>query len=388
MVALDLNGDHKLDLATSNVNGSTVSVLLNQGTPNTAYGANTFAAPVGYNAGGSSPYHIVAADLNGDGKLDLAIAGYGSNQVGVLISNGDGTLQTAQSYAVSGNPLGITAGDFNGDGIMDLATANNTGNSATILLGNAGKPLPSDSVSGLNSGYGRGNLPNTSTVDYFSWTGTAGDTVYLASETPGNPSASGLYYEIDNAGGTALTSFYANYNNQGQSTPLTLPYTGTYFIHVGSDYSYAGEFRFRITEAAPTVQVVTKYGNLISNPNTLTLVNSAPGHLTGQAAGYISQADPGRRILQPGHRAGRHATEPHAAAAGAQHARGRAQHLQCRGRQRDQQHRRRQHRHLYRSRRPGRRLLCPGHVRQPNHGVLLDELERQQQRHSHQLCRL
>ena len=150
VVALDLNGDHKLDLATSNVNGSTVSVLLNQGTPNTAYSASTFAAPVGYNAGGSSPYHIVAADLNGDGKMDLAIAGYGSNQVGVLISNGDGTLQTAQSYSVSGNPLGITAGDFNGDGIMDLATANNTGNSATILLGNAGKPLASDSVSGLS----------------------------------------------------------------------------------------------------------------------------------------------------------------------------------------------------------------------------------------------
>ncbi len=147
---------------------------------------------------------------------------------------------------------------------------------------------------GLSSGYARGNLLTTSTVDYYSWSGTAGDTVYLASETPGNPSQSGLYYEIDRGDGGALTSFYANYNNQGQSTPITLPYTGTYYVHVGSDYSYTGEYRFRLTEAPPTVQLVTKYGTSVTNANTPTLVNSAPGHLTASAvAGYIGQGDPG-----------------------------------------------------------------------------------------------
>ncbi len=292
VVATDLNGDGKLDLATANNGNGTVSVLLNQGTAGAALQASTFAAAVSYGSGGNSPYHLVATDLNGDGKMDLAVADYGSSRVGVLLGNGDGTLQPVSSYSVSGNPIGITAGDFNGDGLTDLATANYGNSTVSVLLSNAAKPLPVDPTTGLMSGYGRGNLSSTSDIDYFSFTGKAGDVVYLASESPGNPSASGLYYELDNSTGSSLGSFYANYNNQGQSGPITLPTSGTYYVHVSYDYGYTGEYRFRVTEASPPVQLPTVYDGSVSSANTPVLANTSPGHLTATVAGYVGQGDP------------------------------------------------------------------------------------------------
>ena len=42
---------------------------------------------------GSDPDAIVAGDFTGDGRTDLAVANYGSNNVSVLLGNGDGTFQ-------------------------------------------------------------------------------------------------------------------------------------------------------------------------------------------------------------------------------------------------------------------------------------------------------
>ena len=72
------------------------------------------------------------ADFNGDGIPDLAVANYGSGTVIVLLGNGDGTLQAAQSYAAGGYGAScVVAGDFNGDGFLDLAVTNGA---VTVLL--------------------------------------------------------------------------------------------------------------------------------------------------------------------------------------------------------------------------------------------------------------
>ena len=292
VVAVDLNGDGKLDLATANNGSGTVSVLLNQGTLGATLSAATFAAATSYSTGASYSFHLVAADLNGDGKADLAVANYPNNTVSVLPGNGDGTFQAATTYSVSNNPISITAGDFNGDGITDLATGNYNGGNVTLLLGNASKPLPVDSTTGLMSGYGRGALLTSSTDTFFSWTGKAGDSVYVAAQTLGSPSASGLSYFVLNANGSNLGSFSTSFNGQGQGSPITLPYSGTYYVEIGPDYSYTGEYRFRMTEAPPSVQLATTYNGSVSSANTPTLANTSAGNLTGTEAGYIGLADP------------------------------------------------------------------------------------------------
>jgi hypothetical protein len=77
----------------------------------------------------------IAADFNGDGKLDLA--GAGGTAVKVQLGQGDGTFAAAVSFPVPGSSQSLAAGDFNGDGRIDLAvTINDPAIGLALLLGN------------------------------------------------------------------------------------------------------------------------------------------------------------------------------------------------------------------------------------------------------------
>jgi hypothetical protein len=66
----------------------------------------------------------IAANLNGDGRLDLA--GSGANSAAVMLNNGNGSFQLSVQYPVAGQTQDVAAGDFNGAGRMDLAVTINT----------------------------------------------------------------------------------------------------------------------------------------------------------------------------------------------------------------------------------------------------------------------
>jgi hypothetical protein len=83
----------------------------------------------------TDPDWITTGDFNGDGKPDLAVAGFDASSVAVLLGNGDGTFQTAANYPTGAFNEFIVIGDFNGDGIQDLITANQFG-AVSVLLGN------------------------------------------------------------------------------------------------------------------------------------------------------------------------------------------------------------------------------------------------------------
>src|SRR6266496_6715311 len=88
-----------------------------------------FLPMVTYGSGGGSPDSVVVADLNGDGKPDLAAANSGLSTVDVLLGNGDGTFQAAISYGSGGvnewPEFGsVAAADVNGDGRIDLVVTN------------------------------------------------------------------------------------------------------------------------------------------------------------------------------------------------------------------------------------------------------------------------
>jgi flagellin-like hook-associated protein FlgL len=75
-----------------------------------------------------------------------------TNKVDVLLSNGDGTFQTGQTYGAGSSTYAVALADFNNDGVTDIVATNNTGNNASVLLGTA-VPVPSDyvtSISGLS----------------------------------------------------------------------------------------------------------------------------------------------------------------------------------------------------------------------------------------------
>ncbi len=116
----DFNGDGKPDLAVASGYGgngaSNIYILLNNGS---GLGPATSFAP----AGGSNS--IAAGDFDGDGKLDLASisVNQGAGTVQILRGQGNGTFQPLQTYTVGMNPQRVIAADVNGDGRMDLVIA-------------------------------------------------------------------------------------------------------------------------------------------------------------------------------------------------------------------------------------------------------------------------
>lgn len=134
IASADLNGDGKADLAATSQGDDgdgpwNVSVLLGRGD-------GTFDSAVTYPVG-TSPQFVIASDLDGDGSPDLATADYAADGVSVLIGNGDGTFRSAANYgAGTGSaPYGVASGDFDGDGKPDLVTANSGTNGISVLPG-------------------------------------------------------------------------------------------------------------------------------------------------------------------------------------------------------------------------------------------------------------
>ena len=127
----DFNGDGKPDLAIADYTGNNVTVLLGDGT------GRFTAAPNSPFPAGSQPNSVAVGDFNGDGKPDLAIANYNSNNVTVLLGNGAGgfTAAPGSPFPAGTQPYSVAVGDFNGDGKPDLAIANVASGNVTVLLG-------------------------------------------------------------------------------------------------------------------------------------------------------------------------------------------------------------------------------------------------------------
>ena len=132
----DFNGDGVQDLAVVGIALSNdVSVLLGNGD-------GTFRAPISVPVG-SDQLSVVVGDFNGDGVPDLAVGRLDSDNnislpgiVSVSLGNGDGTFQPPVNYTVGVYPWSVAVGDLNRDGTLDLVVANAGDNDVSILLGN------------------------------------------------------------------------------------------------------------------------------------------------------------------------------------------------------------------------------------------------------------
>ncbi|HED37429.1 MAG TPA: VCBS repeat-containing protein, partial [Ignavibacteria bacterium] len=132
----DLNGDGKLDLAV--IESNTLSLLLNTTTIGDSISSFSLLPDVNI---GSSAQQVVIGDLNGDGKPDLTITDEFHNEVQILLNfttTGDSTLSLSGrfQFTTGADPRSVSIGDLNGDGKPDLAVVNGSSNtnSVSVLL--------------------------------------------------------------------------------------------------------------------------------------------------------------------------------------------------------------------------------------------------------------
>jgi hypothetical protein len=127
MIAADFRNDGRTDLAVAELEGRGVAVLLGKGD-------HEFEQPLTYEI--PSALAVAAADMNGDGVLDLvaSTAEVSPGGVGVLLGSGNGTFGDATLYPTGGFPTALAIADFNGDHKPDVTTCDQTGDAETVLL--------------------------------------------------------------------------------------------------------------------------------------------------------------------------------------------------------------------------------------------------------------
>jgi type II secretory pathway component GspD/PulD (secretin) len=190
LLAADLNGDGVLDLAVVNqgdgVTAGSVSILL--GHVVNSRGDGTFAAPTIHSVG-VKPTAIASADLNADGLTDLVVTNQNDNSVSVLLQNSDHTFTakldpaTGKNPATGNGPAGITVADFNRDGHLDLAVTNQTDNTVSILLGNGASGGNGDGTFKTHTDFATGAGPKGIVAADFA---NSGNLDLAVADQPGN----------------------------------------------------------------------------------------------------------------------------------------------------------------------------------------------------------
>src|SRR5688572_17845941 len=130
IVAADIDGDGKPDIVSSCTFSSTISVFRNTSTT----GIISFAPKVDFTTG-SDPFGIVTGDIDGDGKTDIAVINFFSQTLSVFRNTGSpGTISLAPKvdFPTQLGPQGIAIADLDGNGKADIAFTNKLSNSVSV----------------------------------------------------------------------------------------------------------------------------------------------------------------------------------------------------------------------------------------------------------------
>ncbi|CAF1202596.1 unnamed protein product [Adineta steineri] len=128
----DFDNDTRLDIVVAQYNSSNISVI-HQYNRGAIYNQDSYAS-----GGGSSLRSFIIADLNNDNHSDIIVANYGTDDVGILFGYGNSTFMEQITFDMTSNshPSSITINDFNGDNYIDIAVTNYGTQNLGMLLGN------------------------------------------------------------------------------------------------------------------------------------------------------------------------------------------------------------------------------------------------------------
>ena len=232
---VDIDGDGKLDIAVVNEHASSISILRNT----TSGTSISFATKVDVYTYSSNPRDLRFADFDGDGKTDFVTSDFGSGSI-TLFRNTSTTGSISLSYSTSiytgGSPRSSTIGDFDGDGKIDVAVANYSSSSVHIYKNQSTSGSISfnsgSTISNIANAYGitAGDIDGDGKVDLAVAhnTTTGGFTVLKNASTTGAISFNSQAYYNASEG----TSFVTIGDLDGDSSPELI--ASNYFVNVVS----------------------------------------------------------------------------------------------------------------------------------------------------------
>ncbi|HEV2315950.1 MAG TPA: VCBS repeat-containing protein [Thermoplasmata archaeon] len=233
VVVGNFEGTGKRDIATVDPSNNQLFALLNDGSGNFSPGPG---AMLGGSGGDSA---IVAADFNGDGKDDVAVADPNDNQVVIAFSNGDGSFLVQSPMGVT-DPVKVVAGDFNGDGHADLAILSGQSSSSVYIALNNGDGTFATPVA-YSFGPGAASLDDLAAAD-FNGDGRP-DLVAVGSSTSGAGIAEVLLTQSDGTLGSASeialpepgrAVVTGNFSNSGHADIAALGQSGSLDVLPGN----------------------------------------------------------------------------------------------------------------------------------------------------------
>jgi hypothetical protein len=127
----DFNDDNCLDIAVANKYADKISILI-------GHGNGSFDMPKSHwLTQGSTPVYVIVEDLNNDHMLDIAVANYDGDNIGILLGNGNGTFADTNILATETNsgPYAIATGDFNNDNYTDITVVNQKSKNIGVFFG-------------------------------------------------------------------------------------------------------------------------------------------------------------------------------------------------------------------------------------------------------------
>ncbi len=137
----DIDGDGKLDIAVAVIGENKISVIRNISTSGTIVGAS-FEPPIDFPVT-DTPVYVAIDDIDGDGKPELLVANYNSNTLTVMTNTGtpgsitSGNFGTSVDIPVGTNPYHIATRDIDGDAKSDIVVSNYNNGNITILRNTA-----------------------------------------------------------------------------------------------------------------------------------------------------------------------------------------------------------------------------------------------------------
>ncbi|CAF4167049.1 unnamed protein product, partial [Rotaria sp. Silwood2] len=241
----DFNSDDGLDIVVVNHNSSNVAILL-------GYSNGSFANQVAYSTGTRcQPWSVAVGDVNNDKRLDLAVANYNIDNVGILLGHGTGTFAAVRTYSsgVGSGPSFISAGDFNKDNRLDIAVANSLSNNISVFLGSGSEPF-----TGITAyATGDGSRPHSVAVGDFNNDGRSD--IIVAN------------YGTNNVG---IFKPMMNYSTGDGSAPFSVAVDLNGTFTIGEMYSTGDRFR-------PYTIVISDFNN--DNRSDLAIVNSGTNNV-------------------------------------------------------------------------------------------------------------